>query len=111
MASKYIQRSGADTEQKIRGAVGGLMANPVKMAEMAARFSVDADARAIMRAMGKGVADGSMKGDVLDGARPVFGPAARPLPQLPLDVDDEGFLIATGDFEDPVGPGFWDRGR
>lgn len=49
--------------------------------------------------------------DVLDGARPVFGPAARPLPQLPLDVDDEGFLIATGDFESPVGPGFWDRGR
>lgn len=49
--------------------------------------------------------------DVLDGARPVFGPAARPLPQLPLDVDDDGFLIATGDFEAPVGPGFWDRGR
>lgn len=49
--------------------------------------------------------------DVLDGARPVFGPAARPLPQLPLDIDDEGFLIATGDFEAPVGPGFWDRGR
>ena len=49
--------------------------------------------------------------DVLDGARPVFGPAARPLPQLPLDVDDEGYLIATGDFEEPVGPGFWDRGR
>lgn len=49
--------------------------------------------------------------DVLDGARPIFGPAARPLPQLPLDVDDEGYLIATGDFEEPVGPGFWDRGR
>ncbi len=49
--------------------------------------------------------------DVLDGARPVFGPAARPLPQLPLAVDDDGFLIATGDFEAPVGPGFWDRGR
>ena len=49
--------------------------------------------------------------DVYDGARPVFGPAARSLPQLPLAVDDEGFLIATGDFSDPVGPGFWDRGR
>jgi ubiquinol-cytochrome c reductase iron-sulfur subunit len=49
--------------------------------------------------------------DVLDGARPIFGPAARPLPQLPIDVDDDGYLIATGDFEAPVGPGFWDRGR
>lgn len=49
--------------------------------------------------------------DVLDGARPVFGPAARPLPQLPLALDDEGYLVADGDFEGPVGPGFWDRGR
>jgi ubiquinol-cytochrome c reductase iron-sulfur subunit len=49
--------------------------------------------------------------DVLRGAKPVFGPAARSLPQLPLDVDDEGYLIARGDFSDPVGPGFWDRGR
>ena len=49
--------------------------------------------------------------DVLDGARPVFGPAARPLPQLPLGVDDEGFVIATGDFDGPVGGGFWDRER
>ncbi len=49
--------------------------------------------------------------DVLEGARPVFGPAARSLPQLPLAVDDEGYLVATGDFEAPVGPGFWDRGR
>jgi ubiquinol-cytochrome c reductase iron-sulfur subunit len=47
--------------------------------------------------------------DVLDGARPVFGPAARPLPQLPLGVDEEGFVIATGDFSGPVGGGFWDR--
>lgn len=49
--------------------------------------------------------------DVLQGAEPVFGPAARSLPQLPLAVDDSGYLIATGDFSDPVGPGFWDRGR
>lgn len=49
--------------------------------------------------------------DVLDGAEPLFGPAARPLPQLPLGVDDDGYLIATDDFSGPVGPGFWDRGR
>lgn len=49
--------------------------------------------------------------NVLDGARPVFGPAARPLPQLPLELDDDGYLVARGDFSDPVGPGFWDRGR
>ncbi|MCU1369300.1 MAG: Rieske (2Fe-2S) domain protein [Ilumatobacteraceae bacterium] len=49
--------------------------------------------------------------DVLDGARPVFGPAARSLPQLPLDIDDDGFVIARGDFSGPPGPGFWDRDR
>lgn len=49
--------------------------------------------------------------DVRDACRPVFGPATRSLPQLPLDVDDDGYLIATGDFSDPVGPGFWDRDR
>ncbi len=45
--------------------------------------------------------------DVLRGAEPTFGPADRPLPQLPIEVDDEGFLVATGDFSEPVGPGFW----
>ena len=49
--------------------------------------------------------------NVLDGARPVFGPATRSLPQLPLAVDDAGYIVATGDFSDPVGPGFWDRER
>jgi ubiquinol-cytochrome c reductase iron-sulfur subunit len=49
--------------------------------------------------------------DVLDGARPVFGPAARSLPQLPLGVDGAGNLIARSDFSGPVGPGFWDRDR
>jgi ubiquinol-cytochrome c reductase iron-sulfur subunit len=49
--------------------------------------------------------------EVMHGARPVFGPAARPLPQLPLALDGDGFIIATGDFSAPVGPGFWDRGR
>lgn len=45
--------------------------------------------------------------DVYTGATPVFGPAARALPQLPLDLDDEGYLVATGDFSEPVGPSFW----
>ena len=45
--------------------------------------------------------------DALDGARPTAGPAVRPLPQLPLMVDGEGFITAAGDFSDPVGPGFW----
>ena len=49
--------------------------------------------------------------NVLRWARPIFGPAARSLPQLPLDVDGDGFIIATGDFSGPVGPGFWDRDR
>ena len=49
--------------------------------------------------------------NVLDGARPIFGPAARSLPQLPLAVDANGYLIATADFDSPVGPGFFDRDR
>ncbi len=49
--------------------------------------------------------------DVLDGAKPFFGPASRPLPQLPLTVDPKGFLVALGDFDAPVGPAFWDRSR
>jgi ubiquinol-cytochrome c reductase iron-sulfur subunit len=47
--------------------------------------------------------------DVLDGARPRSGPAAVSLPQLPLRIDDEGYLIATGDFSAPVGPAYWER--
>lgn len=49
--------------------------------------------------------------DVLDGAKPVFGPAARSLPQLPIRIDDEGYVVAGGDFSGPTGPGFWDRER
>ena len=49
--------------------------------------------------------------DIADAARPIFGPAARSLPQLPLDVDAEGHIFATGDFSGPIGPGFWDRDR
>jgi ubiquinol-cytochrome c reductase iron-sulfur subunit len=49
--------------------------------------------------------------DVMRHAEPIFGPAARSLPQLPLALDGDGFIIATGDFSGPVGPGFWDRGR
>lgn len=47
---------------------------------------------------------------VTDGASVVFGPAARPLPQLQIYVDGAGFLRAAGDFDQPVGPGFWNRG-
>lgn len=48
--------------------------------------------------------------DVLDGAKPTGGPAGRPLPQLPLAVDSQGYLVAQRDFDQPVGPGFWDEG-
>jgi ubiquinol-cytochrome c reductase iron-sulfur subunit len=49
--------------------------------------------------------------DVLDGARPVFGPAAVRLPQLPLAIDSGGYVYATGGFSDAPGPTFWDRSR
>lgn len=48
--------------------------------------------------------------DLSDNGKVVFGPAARPVPQLPLAVDDEGYLVATSDFTEPVGPSFWERG-
>jgi ubiquinol-cytochrome c reductase iron-sulfur subunit len=48
--------------------------------------------------------------DLSDSAKVVFGPAARPLPQLPLAVDSEGYLVAQSDFTEPVGPSFFERG-
>lgn len=46
--------------------------------------------------------------DLADHCKVVFGPAARPLPQLPITVDAEGYLVAQSDFLEPVGPTFWD---
>ena len=40
----------------------------------------------------------------------VFGPAARALPQLPLTLDADGYIVAARDFTQPVGPSFWERG-
>jgi Rieske Fe-S protein len=48
--------------------------------------------------------------DATNGAKVIFGPAARALPQLPITVDDEGYLVATADFPEPIGPSFWERG-
>ncbi len=49
--------------------------------------------------------------DVMQGAVPTNGPATRPLPQLPIGVDEDGYLIALDDFPEPIGPGFWNRSR
>lgn len=48
--------------------------------------------------------------DLSDNGRVVFGPAARSLPQLPIMVDSEGYLVAQSDFTEPVGPSYWERG-
>lgn len=48
--------------------------------------------------------------DVTRDCAVIFGPAARPLPQLPLAVDDEGYLVARDDYQEPVGPSYWERG-
>jgi ubiquinol-cytochrome c reductase iron-sulfur subunit len=48
--------------------------------------------------------------DLADNGKVIFGPANRHLPQLPIAVDSEGYLIATSDFTEPVGPSYWERG-
>ncbi len=49
--------------------------------------------------------------DVTDAATPKFGPAPRPLPQLPLYIDKAGYFRAQKGFDEPVGPGYWERGN
>ncbi|WP_425428001.1 hypothetical protein [Streptosporangium amethystogenes] len=57
------------------------------------------------------VADTFSRGAKVSGAKVVLGPAARPLPRLPIAVDAEGCLIAEDDLSVPVGPGYWERGE
>ncbi|MEW2441644.1 cytochrome bc1 complex Rieske iron-sulfur subunit [Micromonospora marina] len=46
---------------------------------------------------------------ITDNAKPIFGPANRPLPQLPIEVDEEGFFVARSDYTETIGPDFWER--
>jgi ubiquinol-cytochrome c reductase iron-sulfur subunit len=48
--------------------------------------------------------------DLADAGKVVFGPAARSMPQLAITVDADGYLVARGDFTQPIGPSFWERG-
>ncbi|MEU7168735.1 Rieske 2Fe-2S domain-containing protein [Streptomyces morookaense] len=48
--------------------------------------------------------------DLSDGGRVIFGPAGHALPQLRIKVNDKGYLEAMGDFSEPVGPAYWERG-
>ncbi len=48
--------------------------------------------------------------DLADSGDVIFGPSARRMPQLPIRLDEEGFLVAQSDFQEPVGPSFWERG-
>lgn len=47
-----------------------------------------------------------------EGGRVIFGPAARPLPQLAIEADADGYLVAKlpHGFQEPVGPSFFERG-
>jgi ubiquinol-cytochrome c reductase iron-sulfur subunit len=50
--------------------------------------------------------------DVLLDAKPIFGPATRSLPKLPLGVevqDGKQYFVAKGDFPEAIGPAFWER--
>jgi ubiquinol-cytochrome c reductase iron-sulfur subunit len=44
---------------------------------------------------------------VTNGGHRIFGPAGRALPQLPLEIDGDGMLVAAGDFSGRVGPSWW----
>ena len=44
-----------------------------------------------------------------EGGRPILGPADRALPQLPLGIDEDDYLVALGDYPEAVGPGWWTR--
>ena len=48
--------------------------------------------------------------DLADSGEVIFGPAARRMPQLPIGVNADGFLVAMSDFAEPIGPSFWERG-
>jgi ubiquinol-cytochrome c reductase iron-sulfur subunit len=45
--------------------------------------------------------------DPYTGGKVIYGPAGRPLPQLPLQIDSDGNLRAAGNFSARVGPGWW----
>ena len=45
--------------------------------------------------------------DPARGGAVIYGPAGRPLPQLPLMIDAQGALRAAGDFSGPLGPSWW----
>ncbi|PZS24877.1 MAG: hypothetical protein DLM58_23735 [Pseudonocardiales bacterium] len=51
--------------------------------------------------------------EVLKDAKPVFGPATRSLPKLPIDVeigeDGRQYFVARSDFNEPIGPAYWER--
>ena len=47
--------------------------------------------------------------DMARDAKVIFGPAARPLPQLRIAVDTQGYFYAVGPYSQPVGPSFWER--
>jgi ubiquinol-cytochrome c reductase iron-sulfur subunit len=49
--------------------------------------------------------------DLTQECKVIFGPAGHALPQLPITVDSEGFLVARSDFTEPVGPSYWERGE
>ena len=46
-----------------------------------------------------------------EGGRLIFGPAGRALPQLPVMIDDAGYLRANGGFDEDVGPSWLDVRR
>jgi ubiquinol-cytochrome c reductase iron-sulfur subunit len=51
--------------------------------------------------------------NVFEDAKPVFGPATRSLPKLPLKVeigeDGRQYFLAASDYKEAIGAGFWER--
>ena len=48
--------------------------------------------------------------DLADNGKVIFGPAGPRAAAAAAQVDSEGYLVAQSDFDEPVGPSFWERG-
>lgn len=49
--------------------------------------------------------------DLGEGGKAIFGPARKPLPQLPIAVDSEGYIVAVSGFQEVIGASYPELAR